>query len=76
MQQAAEENGKPGAFTRVGRARDVFDADQMESDWVWIHEIEITNHMVAAGGCYVKIADADSDRAPIATVMAIGKRRP
>jgi hypothetical protein len=72
---APEENGRPGEFVPVERGRDVFDADGLEGGWRWFHYITIDQRLIADGGCYVKIEDANPDRPPAAVAIAVGQRR-
>jgi hypothetical protein len=72
---APERNGRPGEFIPVERGRDVFDADELEGGWRWSHYIPIDQRLIADGGCYVKIEDANPEQAPVAVAIAVGKRR-
>ncbi len=71
---APEEKGRPGEFVIVARARYLSEAEKVAVRGNRTRKvIDITERMIVAGGCYVKITDADPDESPSAVVMSIGK---
>jgi hypothetical protein len=72
---APEVNGKPGEFQPISLARDLFSEDLVQRTRnVTTKLIDVTEALVAAGACYVKIADATPEAAPGVTVMRVGLR--
>ncbi len=73
---ASEVDGRPGEFHPITRAKDIYGEDLVQRGRnVTTKPVDVTDALVAAGACYVKIADASPEAAPGVTVMRIGLKQ-
>jgi len=74
---AADDQGKPGKFTDVFRARDKFEQDAIETYTNIGHaEIEITKPMLDSGAVYVRIRDGAPDKPGAVQIHTLSIMRP
>jgi len=70
---APEERGKPGAFVQVTRARDLSQEEAVSFPANRVRKIiDITERMIANGGCYVKISVDEPDQDASVSVFNLG----
>jgi hypothetical protein len=74
---ATDEDGGPGAFTDVFRARDEFDEHAIETHTNPGHaKIPITTAMLDSGAVYIRIRDGAPDRTGEGQIHALSVERP